>query len=218
MTPFVALLLIAPAADPDHVDRAYTLVKPKAIAETIADLYKRNAHDSRRVNGVLLRATPVVESKDGPFLLRLRWTLDYTGPRPPLTILRPTLDQSTFGQTVVEVYAEGVDKKVYRLGLWSRSPPGDAFPLTNREAFLKVEEGQPATGTITLFAGEITDAFPNEHPAAFPARPREVNVRINHKPDDRGNNFRTVEEVSDGLDGWTGELYSPLTQVELRKK
>ena len=40
------------AADPDRVDREYTLVKPKAIAETVADLYKRNAQDSRRVNGV----------------------------------------------------------------------------------------------------------------------------------------------------------------------
>src|SRR5262245_7272227 len=217
MTPLVALLFMAPAADPDHVDRQYTLVKPKAVAETLADLYKRDARDARRVNGVLLRATPVVESKDGPFLLRLRWTLDYTGPRPPLTILRPTLDLPTSSQTAVEVYAEGADKKVYRLGLCSNRPGGD-FYRTYKGAFFKVEKGQPATGTITLFAGEIADAFPNEQPEAFPARPRDVHVRIHHKPFDRGNEFGTVQEIGDGLDGWTGELYSPLTPVELRKK
>jgi hypothetical protein len=34
-----------PAADPGRADREYTRVKPQAITETVADLYKRNAHD-----------------------------------------------------------------------------------------------------------------------------------------------------------------------------
>jgi hypothetical protein len=73
------------------------------------DLAEILGRSAKRTNGALLQTTAQADEKE----LKIKWTIDYNGPRPPLTTLEPTLTELTFGQTVLRVYARGRDNKRY---------------------------------------------------------------------------------------------------------
>ena len=69
------------------------------------DFYKVRSQLHREVNGASLTATASVKETDAA-MVEIKWSIEYTGSRQPLTILKPSLQFRTSGQTKLIVYAE----------------------------------------------------------------------------------------------------------------
>jgi hypothetical protein len=132
------------------------------------------------------------------------WSIKYTGPRPPLIILEPTLERTTDGQTCAEFYVFQQGVKVGRR-LMIRSPYS---PLTgqwgtprppDRDWFLNIPAGRTERGRVSLAVAELKRRLVALYPAEFGQKePPKVYVEFAHKPWDRGLEY--------DLDAWTGDL------------
>jgi hypothetical protein len=170
------------------------------------EFYEGRSTQSKRTCGVLLKGEVSVAAKPGAGdEIQIEWILDYTGPRPPLIILEPSLEKKTSGQTTAIFYAEGKDQKIYEFRLESPAPMilggGDG-------SFLTVEKGKTATGKLKVSANLLLGDYKTHWPKAFAAgTPAVLHVQLLHKPYLRGND----------LDAWTGELYTAVLKVPLKK-
>lgn len=172
------------------------------------DFYKGRSALGRRANGVRLQVATVAPAGDKGDEIRLDWTLDYEGPRPPLIILEPSLERDTGGQTVVVFYAESKDRRPH--GYDMASPPNvgrGAFSPKN--FFIAVEKGKQGSGAITVPIAKLREYYTKHWPAQFGDVVPVLWVQLRHKPFDRGSGF--------DLDAWTGEVYSPVVKVPLPK-
>src|SRR5688572_18877148 len=113
MKSLVALALVTIAAgcaanvygpnDGQKVETAPTprsAAPPSPMKETAAQLAERYKGLQKRYNGAYLSIKAREDVSDiGQPTVVVEWSIDYTGPRPPLTILRPGLIKPTSGQT-----------------------------------------------------------------------------------------------------------------------
>jgi hypothetical protein len=210
---FFVIPLSRVAADEKPDDKAALEKRQaeRAHAEWKKGFLPGRSQMAKRKNGVLLQATAkIVAGKEGDEI-RLDWTLDYNGPRQPLTILIPTLFD-TFGQTTVVFYAEDKDET----SLYEYARPSDSWPVPwapfvqNKELFIKVEKGKKGTGTIVVPVSKVASYYKEGWGQQFKDPPKELYVQLVHAPFDRGEGFG-------GLDAWTGEVYSPLLKLSLEK-
>jgi hypothetical protein len=158
----------------------------------------------RRVNGALLSSKVKATSET----TTLTWTLDYDGPRSPLTILRPSLEDATGGQTEVIVYAEGKNGWAHSRELRSPTQPGKY--MSRKDWFVTVEKDKQISGTITISIPEARDFFREQWPDQFDGTIAKLHVQLIHKPTDRGE--------AHGFDAWTGELHSRVLEVRSEER
>jgi len=123
-------------------------------------------------------------------------------------ILAPSLSLATNGQTEVIVYAQPKGGKPHQMSL--PSPPQLDKPRVLTDWFLTVEKGKAAQGLIQIRVAEVKEFFLKNWPERFKeGPPPQVRIQLVHKPTERGQ--------AHGLDAWTGELYSAVVLIELKK-
>ena len=218
----VVPLLESLAKDPDErvqqaatsaleaVKAASAKQAPAAGAPKQDPFYEIRSSLHRRTNGVRLVAAASVSGTDAG-TIEIKWSLDYEGPRPPLVILAPGLENATNGQTQVLVYAQvkgGKRADAHEMTLGS--PVQLDIFWVPKDWFLTVEKGKTATGAIPIRVSDIRKFFVKNWPERFKEDPPpEVRIQMVHKPTERGQEY--------ALDAWTGELYSAVVPIELRK-
>jgi hypothetical protein len=178
-------------------------------ADKVAEYFKDHPIYSGRKNGVRLEAIASVAGQRDTPEIRVKWTLDYTGPRHPLIILEPSLSHPSLGQTSVVCGAVGRDKRVYLCTVSGReySEPGLNAPGRNR--FLTLPKGETGTGTVDFPAAVIRDYYRKHWPEQFGDTPPELRVKLAHWVTERGEGF--------GLDAWTGQVNTGFLRVDLPK-
>jgi hypothetical protein len=168
-------------------------------------------------NGVEMDVTvQTLHRKEKATEIEFTWTLTYTGPRPPLIILEPSLTQPSAVQTYVRFFAIPKGAKQGRAAAhgspsWlDLKKPGEAPKLEdlNRQLrFVTVEKEKSAKDTTSFpvekLKKRLLDDFPNEFDADTPP---ELWVKFVHNPRDRG-------DIGRSLDAWTGELKSRILAV-----
>ncbi|HYT93430.1 MAG TPA: hypothetical protein VEL76_32230 [Gemmataceae bacterium] len=159
-----------------------------------------------RVNGVKLAVAAATKGDE----ILLHWSLDYTGPRQPLHILKPSLTEfAAAGQTTVLFFLIQ-DGKDYVVSYAAQS----AFPhlwignRTPKEAYLAVERGKAGKGSLSASAGELWRAAKERFPGKFKEFPAALYVQLRYSPTDRGEEH--------ALDAWTGSLQTELVPVPLK--
>jgi hypothetical protein len=160
-----------------------------------------------RVNGAQLRATVEVRKTREDTEILLHWSLDYTGPRQPLIILKPTLDDPYYGECAVVFHAIGFDGKDYPITL---HPPSFRDPFLNPDkTFITVRPGEVGRGTLIVSAARVTKEIRKEWAVQFgKAAPRHLYAQILHTPWQRGAGKHS--------DAWTGELQTQWLTVPLK--
>jgi hypothetical protein len=123
-------------------------VKPAAPDEKVKELIARYKKVSIRKNGVLLKAT--FEVKDAN--LAIHWALDYGGPRPPLTILRPSMEPMYLGLCYLVIIAIDETGEAHSIGV---HPAGFTNPWAfPKNAFVTVSKNEIAKGTFDITQGQ----------------------------------------------------------------
>lgn len=168
--------------------------REKESGWTVEGFFKTRSGLARRENGVLLAAEVVVEGRRA----ELRWTLEYDGPRPPLIILDPALDNPTEGQTEVLVYAVGKDDYLCEKSYKSVVPVPGVRTIPD---FLTIPRGERKAGAILLHLADLRAHFYGNWPTRFGGPPPPMFVQLRHSPKWRDYGLRS-------LDAWTGELYT----------
>jgi hypothetical protein len=163
----------------------------------------RKSGVEKRVNGAKLEFTAEAEGDT----IRLKWSLDYTGPRPPLIIVKPSLT-TPGSMTLVAVYTLRKDGEVGEAFLGPPARPG--IVVLQEQDFLRLEKGKRATGTITVPVEKLRERLAARYPGEFTDPPAEVYMRLTHGPSDRGDRY--------GLDAWVGVLYTDPVKLSLSKK
>lgn len=204
----VAALFILPAfllPEAPTSDKPFTQMTQ---AEKNQLLYKGRSSMAKRFAGARLRAKASVVPKQGkPDEIIIDWTLDYNGPRPPLIILKPSLEVKSRGQTEVIFYAEGKNGYPYE---FHHKSPAPLYTIQNRtiDDYLIIDKGKTAAGKIRVSMEWVRFFFQLYlHPSQYGKEPPVIHVQLRHKPYER----------MDVLDAWTGELYSKVHKVNVKK-
>jgi hypothetical protein len=227
-----AAVQVAPPGGNPKDDRQKALEKNKV---NLADLEQQAARGqwSGKQNGVELaikvKGVPNKEFTD----IEVAWTLTYSGPRPPLIIVRPSLELTT-GQSTVFLYAApkgknyavlfavasareengfvidayGEKKPLPDLPKVGTLPHPDQFKLRTRtkDWFVTVPAGKSATGVLTVSGAKLKHHLLTSYPGEFdPKEPPRLFVSLVHTPLDRGEDFN--------LDAWVGWLEVPANAV-----
>lgn len=177
---------------------------PPKLPEHLQRWLERSELEAQRINGVRIRATVRAKPVKDDAEIHLDWEVDYLGPRPPLTIVRPSLHNRRC-QTYAQFYAIAADEKSYLVTFTGPPIRGIADPL-ERKDFLRLQLGEVATGTITVKASELWKELRNQWPQQFgEGEPKLLFVRLEHSPGERGGD----------LDAWTGTARSNLMDLSL---
>lgn len=180
---------------------------------------KRQAELCKRVGGVLLTSTARLDGEN----LRIDWTLDYDGPRPPLIMLKPMYPENSFGATYVRIIIPdskrtlptGMTPVSVLLNQYGSRRPNKSDVRAARDADITVKKGESATGTIAVPLTAVKGKLVEKKTLLDPEQlPLEVYVGLVHGPQLRGGEF--------GLDAWTysgnGDgLYSRPQRVVIKK-
>ena len=160
----------------------------------------------RRVNGVLLKAQMSAHPRNNPTVLQVGWTVDYTGARQPLVILKPSTTEAT-GQTRLIVYAEDARGRPHQYTIHAPTPQG--MYVSKKQWFVTVPKGESASGVIRASVADVRSFFLKHWPDRFDAKiaPR-LSIQLVHAPTDRGE--------AHNLDAWTGQLWSKVLKVDLK--
>lgn len=160
----------------------------------------------RQVNGARLRVHSKVE--DG--IIKINWTLEYYGPRPPLTILKPVFPRGcNGGATFVRVFAEGQPPNIPLVRLNQQDCPAGPW-FADIDSFITIEKDKKVSGEIDLLVTTVKAKLIKEWPELFdgPAPP-VLYLQFHHQPRDRGEDH--------GLDAWTGNLDSQVMKLKIAK-
>jgi hypothetical protein len=173
------------------------------LPPALADLLPERAKLRKRQAGAML----TIQAKSGSWSgaepsTRVYWSIDYTGPRHPFTILSPAQTGSLWHQTMVHFwYADAEGKAV---PFKSSSGVGEGpQPLRQKEVFSISADGKPVTG------GPLAISWQNlSRLAGRGFNPGDVVlVQMEHAPTDRGDSHpQDVRRWT--LDAWTGRLWS----------
>jgi hypothetical protein len=188
---------------------------------------------SAKTNGVELaielKGVPNKETTD----IEVAWIITYTGPRPPLTIVQPTLELST-AQTMISIFAApkgkdyafaftvkspeeipglrrflvdayGVKKELPEYRMLAPFPPTELV-LRSKDWFVTAPAGKSAKGVLTVSGAKLKKHLMTSFPGEFdPKQPPRLFLDLQHPPFDRGEDFN--------FDAWTGQLYIPVNAV-----
>jgi hypothetical protein len=186
--------------------------KPKADppkepkVDTLAEQIQRYGKNHRRVCGAKLtvsKAELVSVDKVGE-VVRVHWEIDYTGPRPPLTIYKPTMLMGPKDRTCLGFHYEDGRVDVGRLTYMCNPQAKGVFGIT-KEEFVTAEKGQNSVSGV-LDVPSSTD----EHVIPIQQCKRPFYVQLKHNPQERGPQY--------DLDAWAGELVSNVIEVTEPKK
>lgn len=171
---------------------------------------------SGRRNGVLLRAEMDVKKDPKGDVVLIHWFLDYDGPRPPLTIFKPSLDILAYGQCSVNFYSIDQDAEAPDVGiqpdLTGSDPTWLALALghPDRSRFITVQKKEVARGTIEVPLASIAARTRELHPGKFKLfPPARLLAYLDFRPSTRAERLN--------LDPWTGEVRTPWTSVPVEK-
>lgn len=160
--------------------------------------------------GVNVKVRRLVSS--GRDVLDFHWRMKYTGPRPPLIILEPSLIDSWPKTTRVVVFAFPKGSKEGRGEIFETTEPGEgvangwALHGEPRYWYLTVRKGETATGVMPLAVADIKQRLRARYPDEFSEKvPPKLYVEMTHQPDNRGWTY--------DLDAWTGTLHSSTLEV-----
>lgn len=214
MTPLaLAALAIFAAGDPPKAGEpkgGRPMIDPFRQPPTLADLVEQYTRNHKRVNGTMLRIKADTAPRDegGP-VVRVRWELDYTGPRPPLIILAPSLQRPTGATTVSVIYGDfsGVGRQV---NFWSGTPHGLWRPAESD--FVTAKPGEVAAGVIDVPVKRVEEKIGRTLQAGD-----VVYVRITHEARLRGDHLAGHRKGEKALDAWTGTLYSNPVKITITK-
>jgi hypothetical protein len=164
------------------------------------------------VNGLTIRLAGKPMTRTNTELIQVRWTIRYTGPRPPIYIKRPDISRG-FGEREAELMFFAVGKSGDAYGLGYRNLP-DIFvvvpPLYRKEAFVFVPAGGSASGTFYIAVATLRDDLIRSKPDEFDRnRPPKLYAKLYLKSFDRGE--------LDELDAWTGRVSSDIVPIPLTK-
>ncbi|MCI0378014.1 MAG: hypothetical protein L0215_10430 [Gemmataceae bacterium] len=169
------------------------------------EFYKTCDELAKRWCGALLEATAsIAKGKDGQEL-RIHWSIDYNGPRPPFTILEPSLTRAISNQTTVKFYAESKDGKRYAFEIAAPVPLGVSIPQPGW--FVTAQKGEKATGTLVLSLARIKERYQHRH-GDYSSESPVLRFQLEHTPSARGQNGQ--------LDAWTGQLFSKVVLVPIK--
>jgi hypothetical protein len=192
--------------------------KDKPFWEKMVEQSKSERISGRR-NGVRLRAeVGIRKDKKGDVVL-LHWLIDYTGPRQPLIILRPTLaavgyqqcsvdflpiDEEGFYHTVdIRFEPESMEEPVVRFLAQVVANPA-------KEEIITIENGKVGKGTIEIPLAQIEAKAKKLLPGKFAKFPPErMLVKLLLYPTNRA--------VDQNYDLWTGDLHTEMLPVPLGK-
>ena len=113
-----------------------------------ADLAGKAKTLQRQDNGARLSVTAEFsKGRKGQFV-ELKWSITYCGPRPPLTILKPTITRPTSGQTELVVYCDST--RGYGLRFSFLSPSHNGYWIPGSSDFVTADGGHPVTGILNV--------------------------------------------------------------------
>ena len=164
------------------------------------------------MNGVTVRIQVKQVPAEKPDAVEVEWVVKYSGPRPPLTIRRPSLTEGVHNREAeLMFYATGKSGETYGYGYQN---PVDLFAVLPGDApancFLTLKAGEGGRGTFVVKTADLRDNLLKRKPDEFDRpRPPKLYVQLFLKPTDRG--------VPHGLDAWTGELESNIVPLTLAK-
>jgi hypothetical protein len=180
-------------------------------------IFERDAKEAQvaRRNGVTFTVRANAPRMLGDKLIELFWTIEYSGPRSPLVIIKPQLDVTGGGQTMALFYAKPPGKdhaRVYgmvSLVEWEPLVPDggiclpfrQSFPgrKISRDWFLSVPSGKKVSGSIVVAVRPIKDFLMGRYPKEFDAkRTPTFFIDLSYTPFDRAEDLN--------LDAWTGDL------------
>jgi hypothetical protein len=176
----------------------------------VVDLKALLAEKARRVNGLLLTIQAGQNIADHRDRIGVLWTLNYSGPRWPLIVLKPSLVLPTEGQTVLQFFATGKSGTTYAYE--ERSPDVyNGLPLRPRDWYVRLpdDQNEEESGVlgVELVTADLRRYFTRKLPQEFDrAKPPPLHVRLIHWAGDRGYGNR---------DAWTGRLWSDTVPVPL---
>lgn len=194
---------------------------------------------SSKINGVKFAIKVNTGHKNDANAIEVIWTISYSGPRPPLILIKPSLELATRGQTKVIFYAFARGKK-YGFPLVVASPTilteksgrqvlVGPFSFEKRELsrplgsslapslrrtkdwFITASKGESANGAIMISVKDLKKSLMKKFPGEFDSnKPPRLFTEVIHHVEDRGEDF--------GLDAWIGELFAPYNKVPPLKK
>jgi hypothetical protein len=171
--------------------------KPETLAEQIARFDKFN----RRGCGAKLSISKAeLVRKNERWVVRVDWEIDYTGPRPPLTVFMPSMHIGPTNRTSLDFHYE-VEKtgSVRRTSMSNLRAHGRLGP-PSKEQFATVAKGKNSVwGVLDV------DTANNEPTIPYKDWKRPFYVQLRHSPIERGDEF--------GFDAWTGQLVSNVIEV-----
>jgi hypothetical protein len=174
----------------------------------IEDLVKSAKESAGRKNGVLLEAKVEVTKDAKGDVLLLHWSIDYTGPRFPLHILKPSLESAWHNQTYLKIYPVDEQGLTYLFAI----PPPDASPKLHtfsKEDFVTVKKGEVAKGTIKVPWTAVIAQKVKTGKGRVP--PVKLYVQLVHAPKERGEQFNLDAWIS----GPSGGFQTSLSQVQI---
>ncbi len=183
--------------------------KPAESAPLPVDLKLVLSRKEEKKSGAVMTVSAKLTKKDAKTQINVGWTITYDGPRKPLIILEPSLENDVRGSTGVSVYVVADDGKAYR---WGKTNPASPFLLSpylsEKEWFVKANEKGVVSGSnITLDVEEIEEYFAANKikVKSLTDASSEVYLQIYYTTNDRGEQY--------DLDAWTGRLISNTTKV-----
>jgi hypothetical protein len=167
------------------------------------------------VNGMGLKIVEAKLMRDGVLLDQtvLSYVLTYSGPRPPVRVLRPSLHDETLGQTEVLALAKGHDTNLTNLAHAYSFKSGSApahllgLPFAPSKNWF-VEFKQSYSNDIIIRTDTLRRLFRAGAPGQFDAAiAPKMYFKIYFAPQERGEEYN--------FDAWTGKLESNIVSVDL---
>jgi hypothetical protein len=164
-------------------------------------------------NGVRFTVTGKVRRlvSTGRDVIDLDWKVEYSGPRPPLILMPPSLTEGWPEMTRVGVYAFPRGSETGRYVRFATPEPDGGVRLLIFEGvpkawYLTVPKGEVGTGNVSLLVADLKALLQSRYPAEFPdAAPPKLYADLLHEPTDRG--------YGHDLDAWTGLLMSNMLEL-----
>ena len=147
--------------------------------------------------------------------VRVYWSIEYDGPRRPFSVLTPTLEFMSAGQTTAHFWYPRPDGKADGFKIAAGALLNR--PLPKQKGWFSIAtDGNFVTGKIIVGNGNYLKGYFGR--LSEPGDP-PLWVQLEHAPTDRGDanaeelGFKTDRWT---LDAWTGHLWSPVVEVAVK--
>ena len=162
-------------------------------------------------NGLTLRINSMLKPARNPDTIAIEWEFKYTGPRQPLTIMKPSLTVSNQPRdTEVLIYSKGKSGEYYRTDFYNPGWPAEDPYYPKKTCFVTVPKNEIATGKIDIAIEDIKKKLliGTQNEFTDMVAP-EMFAWMHYYA-----RFRGEKHI---LDAWTGRLESDLIPIRLDK-